>query len=324
MHPTDPGTPFIAGIVAALALGSLVRLAALHGAAPERRRRRLDSLRSWWVVGLLLCLGIAGGMVGLTVILALASCLAIVEYLELTGLDKVSRSARRSLLSLSILHYASIAAGVGFAVVWPLAGLAVVSIMELLTSSSMKHYLQRVSGLSWGALVLVFGLSHALLPFSVPVFADGPAGPLGWVIYLILLTEINDIAQALTGRTWGRHKRHRITPTISPNKTWEGFIGGLVVTTIAAIALAPAMTDLADGPGLTGLLPALLAGIVVGISGFLGDINMSAVKRDAGVKDSGHLLPGIGGIVDRVDSLSWSAPALVYYVLWLKSPGGAG
>ena len=313
MTTFGPEGLFIGGILASLLLGTIVRLIAVQGAEPARRRQRLDSLRSWWLIGLLLCLAIAFGRPGLTLLLALASGLALREYLALTGLGRESPVSGRLLIGLAMAHYAIVLGGGDIDILWPLTGIMLIVLVELRTTSTLHGHLRRVAGLSWGGLILVYGLSYTLQPFDRPVFASGPAGPLGWVLYLIVLTEVNDIAQALTGRALGAHKRHRITPRISPHKTWEGLLGGLLVTGLLAVLLAPAMTDLVDvgGRGL-----ALLAGLVIAVSGLLGDLNMSAIKRDAGVKDSGHLLPGIGGIIDRIDSLSWSAPAFVAFVSW--------
>ena len=135
---------------------------------------------------------------------------------------------------------------------------------------------------------------------------------------LLVLTESNDIFQALIGRLFGAHKRHRITPTISPNKTWEGFLGGLLVTITLALLLAPWMTDLGRVAGpfdlpepLRPWIAPLLAALLIAVAGFFGDINMSAIKRDAGVKDSSKLMPGMGGLIDRVDSLTITAPVFV-------------
>ncbi|MBI3437476.1 MAG: phosphatidate cytidylyltransferase [Proteobacteria bacterium] len=96
--------------------------------------------------------------------------------------------------------------------------------------------------------------------------------------------------------------RHKIAPRVSPNKTWEGAIGGCLTTTALFVWLAPYFTPLRDLPVL------LLIGGVLPMLGFLGDITMSAIKRDLGVKDASNLLPGHGGILDRVDSLTFTAP----------------
>jgi phosphatidate cytidylyltransferase len=156
--------------------------------------------------------------------------------------------------------------------------------------------------------------------------ANPASGGAGWFVYLILLTQFSDIAQALWGRALGRRK---ITPAVSPGKTWEGFLLGAASTQVMAVVLALPLTPLASGISLgygddrTSIpyLPALLAGLIVSLGGFVGDLNMSAFKRDLGVKDSGTLLPGQGGILDRVDSLTFTAPLFFYFVVALYGAG---
>ena len=142
-------------------------------------------------------------------------------------------------------------------------------------------------------------------------------------MFVLILTETNDIAQALTGRRFGHRKKHRLAPVLSPNKTWEGFLGGGLITLAVAVPLAHWLTPLpawelrggplgAHIPGLGSICAALLITIV----GLVGDLNMSALKRDAGVKDSSQLLPGMGGMLDRIDSLTFTAPAFYYFIQW--------
>lgn len=96
-------------------------------------------------------------------------------------------------------------------------------------------------------------------------------------------------------------------PKVSPNKTLAGLVGGVATTTLMAALLGPLMTPLS--------IPlSLLAGFIIGISGFCGDVVMSAIKRDIGVKDSGTLLPGHGGLLDRLDSLIFTAPVFFHFI----------
>ena len=120
----------------------------------------------------------------------------------------------------------------------------------------------------------------------------------------LALTESNDIAQYLWGKSCGRRK---VVPKVSPGKTLEGLVGGVITTMIASLIIGPLLTPL-------NTLQALLAGLLIGISGFCGDVVMSAIKRDIGVKDSGKLLPGHGGLLDRIDSLIFTAPVFFYFI----------
>ena len=139
-----------------------------------------------------------------------------------------------------------------------------------------------------------------------PVEASG-AGGAGLLLYLIFLTQSNDVAQFLWGKSMGRRK---IVPNVSPNKTWEGFLGGAGTTTLLAVMLSGLLTPLS--------IPlAFVAGLLISTAGFVGDVVISAIKRDIGVKDSGSLLPGHGGIIDRIDSLTYTAPLFFHFVYYL-------
>jgi len=126
------------------------------------------------------------------------------------------------------------------------------------------------------------------------------------VVFLLVLTAINDMAQAWWGRELGRR---RLAPGLSPGKTWLGFLGGALVTVILAVLLAPLLTPLAVAParlprsiaGIEYLFP-FLAGLLIALTGLAGDLTFSGFKRAAGVKDGSTLLPGMGGAIDRVDS----------------------
>ncbi len=128
------------------------------------------------------------------------------------------------------------------------------------------------------------------------------------VIFTVLIAVFaDDTAAYAVGRAIGRHK---MAPRISPGKSWEGFVGG----TIAAMAVAFfAMYD----QGYLTNLEALALGAAIALSATLGDLFESAIKRDLGVKDSGRILAGHGGVLDRVDSLLWAGPAAFYTVLAL-------
>ncbi|MGH6960172.1 MAG: phosphatidate cytidylyltransferase, partial [Dongiaceae bacterium] len=120
----------------------------------------------------------------------------------------------------------------------------------------------------------------------------------------LILTEANDVAQYVWGKTLGRHK---VIPRVSPGKTWAGVIGGVATTTLLSLLLAPRLTPLDH-------LHALAAGLLIGVAGFVGDISISAIKRDLAIKDSGTLIPGHGGVLDRLDSLTYTAPLFFHFI----------
>lgn len=140
------------------------------------------------------------------------------------------------------------------------------------------------------------------------VLVDRPLGAY-WLLLLFLLVWAADIGAFFAGRTLGRHK---LAPAVSPKKTWEGVIGGLVAAALIA----------ATGAVMLGVPPALFVpfALVVAAMSVVGDLTVSLFKRNAGLKDSGSIFPGHGGILDRVDSLIAAAPLFALGLDWM----GAG
>jgi phosphatidate cytidylyltransferase len=130
---------------------------------------------------------------------------------------------------------------------------------------------------------------------------------LAWLFYLYALTALNDVAQFISGTVFGRH---RIAPGISPNKTWQGLAGGVAVTLLLSLLLGRYL-HLADAGHLA------VYAVLLSVGGFCGDMMFSAAKRAYGVKDFSQLIPGHGGILDRVDSLVVTAPLLYFLITHL-------
>jgi phosphatidate cytidylyltransferase len=126
------------------------------------------------------------------------------------------------------------------------------------------------------------------------------------LLFLILATELNDIFQYIWGKTLGQRK---VAPLVSPGKTYAGLIGGVVSTIVFAAIVGPRITLLDTNH-------AIVAGIIIAVAGFAGDLCMSALKRDLKIKDFGASLPGHGGVLDRVDSLIFTAPVFFHFVYY--------
>ncbi len=156
----------------------------------------------------------------------------------------------------------------------------------------------------------LFGLMYVpwLLNFiqKINFFGRGVEGNY-YVLYFVLVTKFSDCGAYMVGSLIGRHK---MIPRISPGKTWEGFGGALVVSMGASVILY--MTAGRHLFGMT-LTHALILGLVLGGSAVVGDLIESLFKREAGLKDSGQLFPGIGGILDLLDSLLFNAPLMYLY-----------
>jgi phosphatidate cytidylyltransferase len=129
-----------------------------------------------------------------------------------------------------------------------------------------------------------------------------------YLLYFVLVTKLSDCGAYMVGSLIGKHK---MIPRISPGKTWEGFAGAIVVSTAASVLFAALA-----GSHLAGMTPghAVILGVILSISAVVGDLIESLFKREAGLKDSGRLFPGIGGILDLLDSLLFNAPLMYLYL----------
>jgi phosphatidate cytidylyltransferase len=156
----------------------------------------------------------------------------------------------------------------------------------------------------------LFGLMYVpwLLNFIQKInFYPGVEGRF-YVLHFILVTKFSDLGAYVTGSLFGKHK---MIPRISPGKTWEGFAGAVVISTLISIGYAR-ITE-SELPQMT-VLHATILGIILSSTAVLGDLIESLFKREAGVKDSGRLFPGIGGILDLMDSLLFNAPLMYLYL----------
>lgn len=169
-----------------------------------------------------------------------------------------------------------------------------------------KGFIRSAGIIHWALMLTVFCVSHMAYLLALPSL-NPMAGSIGMVLFLITLTQFNDVCQYVWGKSFGKHK---IVPKVSPNKTWQGFLGGVATTVIASYFLAPYLTPLNAIQGIG-------AGLIIAISGFIGDLVMSSVKRDLRIKDTSQLIPGHGGILDRMDSLMFTTPLFFHFIYYL-------
>lgn len=267
----------------------------------------LKAIRSrvvtWWVIAALFFGAVLLGAGGVVVLFAFISFLALREYLSLAPTRREDRPAL-------FLAYAVVP--ISYLFIWlDWYGITLVAIpvyafllmpAVLVLNGRTSGYLASAGILHWGLMITVYNLGYAALLMNVPD-GEAPAGGAGLLLFLLVVTALNDVFQYIAGRAIGGPK---IMPTISPNKTWAGFLGGCAGTAALIFAIAPALT------GLPWVAIAILA-VLLPVAGFAGDVTMSAIKRDLGVKDASKLLPGHGGVLDRVDSLTFTAP-LTFHV----------
>lgn len=305
--PTSVQVAFIA-IGVLLAVASLTSIA-LQRLRPERDYQELrERVRTWWLIVAVFAVAVLFNRTVSVVVLGFVSFLAFKEYLSLIPTRRADHR---------VLFWAYLAIPLQFYWVWSgWYGLFIIFIpvyvflflpMRMILIGETQGFLHAIGTLHWGLMVTVFSLSHMAYLLVLPAQSNPAGGAMGLLIYLVFLTEINDVAQYIWGKSFGRRK---IVPKVSPNKTVAGFLGGVMTTSVLAVVLAPWLTPLT-------ILESIGAGFLVGIAGFVGDVTLSALKRDLGVKDSGSLLPGHGGLLDRLDSLTYTAPLFFHYAYFL-------
>jgi phosphatidate cytidylyltransferase len=244
-------------------------------------------LGGWWTAGLV---AVAAGACALEYQLITQRRLGPAEILAVIGAGLIPLGA-----ATHPVGFATVAA-------WILWGVFVAASVQALFAPDREHAPTRTAHVVTGCLYGGLGLG------PIAALRVGPEG-LQWVISALVITWANDTCAYFAGRLFGRHKLH---PVVSPNKTWEGFAGGAVGSVggmfIARWVAFPALTT----------VDCVVLGLLGAVLGPLGDLCESLLKRAHGVKDSGTLIPGHGGLLDRVDALLFNAPAVYLYVVAVR------
>ncbi len=184
-------------------------------------------------------------------------------------------------------------------------GLCVRQFVSKTNTAGLTAIATTLFGLMYVPWLLNFIQKISFFPF--PPGSPADAGKY-FLLYFILVTKFSDMGAYAVGSLIGKHK---MIPRISPGKTWEGFGGAILVSTGASLAFVHFF-----GAKMVGMnyLHATILGVVLSIAAVIGDLIESSFKREAGVKDSGKLFPGIGGILDLLDSLLFNAPLMYLYL----------
>ncbi len=283
----------VAGTVAGQALRRVVRSEAGRATVANVN----DRMRSWWVMSAIFAVALLTGGIGSVVLFALVSFLALREFVTLVA---SRRSDHRTLVAAFFVftpaQYALVAVGwYGlFAILIPVYVFLLVP-TSMVIAGDTERFLERAATIQWGLMACVYCLSYAPALLFIDVEWDSPDVLL--LFFLVVVVQLSDVLQYVWGKTAGRRL---IAPRVSPNKTWEGFAGGVLSATAVGTALWWA----------TPFSPPAAAAMAfaVCIAGFAGGLTMAAIKRDRGVKDYGTLIPGHGGVLDRIDSLTFAAP----------------
>jgi phosphatidate cytidylyltransferase len=239
---------------------------------------------------------------GFGVLVLVVAALALTEYTGLT-LAAASRRLRAEVVAIGVALAAALYLRPELALVWVLAAVAAVSTAVLLEPGDIEDAGARLGLGGFGVVYL------GVLPASLALLhRDAPHGAL-WVSAAIAVTFGNDTGAYFAGRAFGRHKLY---PTISPAKTVEGAVGGLVagvgLLLVGHATVAPSIT----------VPDCLLVAGPAAVLGPIGDLVESMIKRSVGAKDSGKLLPGHGGMLDRIDALLFVSAWVYVYVIHLR------
>jgi phosphatidate cytidylyltransferase len=267
-------------------------------------RQRIQSW--WWMIGILLAMLLASKTIAIA-FFGFLSFLALKEFFSIVPTRQADRRVLFWAYAAIPLQYYWIAAlwYDMFMVFIPVFVFLLLPMRAVLIGET-QGFIQALGTAHWGVMLCVFCISHIAYLLVLPV-QNAAAGYIGPVLYLLFITQFNDVCQYIWGKLLGRHK---IIPKVSPKKTWEGFIGGLATVTVVSGFIAPLLTPLNRTEGF-------VAGAFMAVAGFVGDVVISSVKRDLRIKDSGTLIPGHGGILDRIDSLIYTAPLFFHFLRYL-------
>ena len=260
-------------------------------------------INAWWIMCAVFGVALAAGNIATVIMFGLVSFLALREFITITP---TKRHDHRALFwaFFVILPYQYWLVARGwygmFVICIPVYAYLLIPIRNAIAGDT-ERFLERTSKIQWGLMVCVCFVSYApaLLDLPIPGY-EKQNGKL--LFYLVFVVQFSDVMQYTWGKCCGRHP---IAPSVSPNKTVEGFIGG-------------GLTAVAAGTALWWITPfkpwqaAAMSAVIV-LMGFAGGLVMSAIKRDRGVKDYGEMIPGHGGIMDRIDSLCFAAPVFFHF-----------
>lgn len=295
-------------------------------AALERSLKRLDKNLLQRLLSAAVLLPIIALLVwlGEPLVSIAVMAIAIIALHELFTLFRGGGyTPRRSAGYLSVMLFV-VAAAVRTSVPLDWTGFALVTAILASLSVELPRRNRQQSLVHWaltlsGATYIGWTLAHFVLLRAI----DGPPllrAPLSflrlepgaaWIVCVMTITFVNDTGAYFTGRALGRH---RMAPYISPKKSWEGALGGLIAATLSGAALVPLL-----GLPIMVVMGGLL-GAVGSITGQAGDLAESLIKRQVDIKDSGNIIPGHGGILDRIDSLLFTAPVLYYMIVIFLTP----
>jgi phosphatidate cytidylyltransferase len=290
----------LTGTFVALVVGTIAGQMLKWRAGSDSDRQTVANINqriaSWWVLCIAAALALVTGAGGVCALFIALSGLAMNELAPWTF---ASGSIR---VFFAVMQFVLVARHQDAAAlfVMPVGALLAIPVANVL--AGVEPFLETTALQYWSLMLTVYCLSFVPALLNLPIRAFEGRNPTV-LYYLLLVTQSSDILQYLWGKLFGRRP---IAPRISPNKTWAGFLGGIMSATALGTVLYRA----------TPFRPwqAAVICLAITLAGFCGGLVMSAIKRQRGVKDYGNLVPGHGGVLDRVDSLCFAAPVFYWLV----------
>ena len=268
--------------------------------------------RSWWLMATIFVLATVLHPIIIFISMGLLSFFALKE---LSSISKNVREADRKVLiwcflSIPIQYYLAYIGQFGMFLIFIPVFMYLWIAFMLVIQGETQDISRSMSVLPTQLMLTVFGVSHLAFLVSLPDIDEFDAGGRALLLFIVFITEMNDVFQFIWGKLLGRYK---ILPKVSPNKTWEGLIGGIITTVVVGYFLR-FLTPFSEMEIL------IICGFIA-ITGFIGDVVVSAIKRDIGLKDTGQTIPGHGGILDRIDSLAVTGPVFFHIVYYMYYDG---
>ncbi len=297
-------------LVLASTVAALLRWRIARGQPQAVIDNLVSRINAWWLMVIAIGLAFICGKTGVLVLFYLISFYALREFLSLA----YTRSADHNAMAAAFF----IALPAQYFLIWiewyglysifiPVYAFLILPILAALGGDT-KRFLERTSKVQWGLMICVYCISHvpALLTLNIPGYEGRH---LLLIAFLVLVVQGSDVLQYIWGKLMGKRK---VAPELSPSKTWEGLIGGVLSATALGAALY----------WITPFNPwqAALIAFTICLMGFFGGLVMSAIKRDRGVKDWGHMIEGHGGMLDRLDSVVFAAPIFFHVIRYWWTP----
>ncbi len=271
----------------------------------------VNRIKSWWIMAFVFFGAVSFNKNISLIFFALLSFWSLKEYVTILKTRRADHWALLlAFLAVPVQFYWIYTGWYGMFLIFIPVYMFLFLPITLILAQEPSGFLESSAKIQWGLIAFVYGLSHLGFLLILPKLGGKIISGQALLLFLVIITEMNDVFQYLWGKTIGTHK---ILPKISPKKTWEGFVGGVLTTAVFSIFLK-FLT-----PFNTGQI--MLISFTLAIAGFCGDVVMSAVKRDVGIKDFSAVIPGHGGMLDRVDSLCYTAPVFFHITAYFFFKG---